>query len=324
MRIDDLFPMDENKYKRFNNKNNIFARNSWDEDCPSYKKDMSTALKQRLQDGDAALLFGNAMDISCSYVDNQLRSKLKDTESHLERMGLSSEIVKEKISKIPPSELKNMIADAAKLYGAFSFGVCALDERWNYDGVEMPEGVDRALVMTVKMNEKMMETEGILSSAAVQWGYSTMSIIAGSIGTLITNLGYKAVPCRNDTALSVPMAIEAGLGTLGRNGMLITKKAGSNIRICKVFTDLPLPIDSIDAAYTEKMQKYCRNCKICSDACPTHAIDGDDDKKWSGCNKSNNDGVKKFYVNAELCYKRWLEKGHDCVKCITVCPFSRI
>jgi len=41
-------------------------------------------------------------------------------------------------------------------------------------------------------------------------------------GGFIRNLGYEAIQCGNDTALSIPLAIDAGLGELGRNGLLIT------------------------------------------------------------------------------------------------------
>jgi len=36
------------------------------------------------------------------------------------------------------------------------------------------------------------------------------------------DIGYHAVPCGNDTAISVPITIQAGLGHVGRHGRLIT------------------------------------------------------------------------------------------------------
>lgn len=43
----------------------------------------------------------------------------------------------------------------------------------------------------------------------------------------------------NDISLSIPLAIEAGLGELGRNGLLITKDFGPCVRLCKIFTTCP-------------------------------------------------------------------------------------
>jgi len=34
--------------------------------------------------------------------------------------------------------------------------------------------------------------------------------------------------------------VDAGLGELGRNGLLVTPEFGSRVRLCKVFTELPL------------------------------------------------------------------------------------
>ena len=40
-----------------------------------------------------------------------------------------------------------------------------------------------------------------------------------------------------------PLAIMAGLGELSRIGILITPEFGPRVRLCKVFTDLPLQAD---------------------------------------------------------------------------------
>ena len=50
-----------------------------------------------------------------------------------------------------------------------------------------------------------------------------MAFVASSLAHYIRSLGYKAIPSGNDTALSIPNAVEAGLGELGRHGLLITE-----------------------------------------------------------------------------------------------------
>ena len=53
------------------------------------------------------------------------------------------------------------------------------------------------------------------------------------------------------------MAVDAGLGELGRNGQLITRDFGSSVRISKVFTDLPLiPDRPVDLG----VQRFCEQC----------------------------------------------------------------
>ena len=70
-------------------------------------------------------------------------------------------------------------------------------------------------------------------------GYSMMVYTANLMAAFIRGLGYKAIPCGNDTALSIPLAMAAGLGEWSRMGLLVTEKFGPRVRLCKVFTDMP-------------------------------------------------------------------------------------
>jgi epoxyqueuosine reductase QueG len=122
----------------------------------------------------------------------------------------------------------------------------------------------------------------------------------------------------NDTALSIPLAIAAGLGQLGRNGLLLTPEYGACIRICKVLTDMPLDINMpIDFAVTE----FCNQCYLCSESCPADAISLTD-RTFTGPTESNNPGVEKWYVNAEKCLRFWQTNGASCANCIAACPFT--
>ena len=134
----------------------------------------------------------------------------------------------------------------------------------------------------------------------------------------IRNLGYKAIPMGNDTALSIPLAIDAGLGQLGRNGLLITPEYGPCIRICKVFTDLPLFVDKpIEFGVT----KFCKTCSKCADACEADAIQKTNEPSFKTECISNNQGILRWAVNHDKCYSFWIENGGDCSNCIAACPF---
>ena len=56
-----------------------------------------------------------------------------------------------------------------------------------------------------------------IAGAATGLGYSRMIEVAVKMAEFVRNLGYNAIPMGNDTALSHPLAVDAGLGELGRN-----------------------------------------------------------------------------------------------------------
>ena len=61
-------------------------------------------------------------------------------------------------------------------------------------------------------------------------------------------------------------AQKSGLGWIGKNSMLITKKEGSYFFIGHIILDLELDYN------TNQVKDYCANCTRCMDACPTNAI----------------------------------------------------
>ena len=156
------------------------------------------------------------------------------------------------------------------------------------------------------------------ASAATALGYSRMAEVAASLAKYIRALGYPAVPSGNDTAQSIPLAIDAGLGELGRNGLLITPEFGPRQRICKVFTDLPLkPDQPIDFG----MQRFCEKCHICAQLCPAAAIRREE-RTTEPTSISNRTGILRWPVDVAKCYLFWRENGTDCANCVAACPWA--
>ncbi len=236
-----------------------------------------------------------------------------------------------KVDTSDPAEVTKKVKRAARFFGASLVGVCDLDQQWLYSYVsddrnrehlplELPEGMHSAVVMAVEMDYDLMQTAPTGGAAAATGlGYSKMAFLAGLLARFIRNLGYRALPCGNDTALSIPIAVEAGLGELGRNGLLITEQFGPRVRLCKVFTDLPLVPDEPRFFGVEE---FCRVCLKCADDCPSRAISFGD-RTTEALNISTSPGVLKWPVNAEQCFKYWAANGLDCSTCIRVCPFNQ-
>ncbi|MFX0108659.1 MAG: reductive dehalogenase [Candidatus Hodarchaeota archaeon] len=229
-----------------------------------------------------------------------------------------------------PNVLTQFVKNAARFFGANLVGIAPVDRRWIYSAdrhgepYEIPESFNRAIVMAIEMDYEGISTSpSFPSSVSTAVGYSKMAFIEIELSAYIRKLGFRAIPCGNDISLSVPLAIDAGLGMYGRHGLLITKKFGPRVRIAKILTDMPLLADKLDYGFCKAVTQFCETCEKCSDHCPSKSIPYGKEQTWNGPTRSNNPGVKKWYVNPETCYGFWTENGSDCSNCIRSCPYNK-
>ena len=230
-----------------------------------------------------------------------------------------------------PAEMTTYIKNAALFFGADLVGIGNVHPNWVYSreynltndehyAIDIPKGCKNAVVMAIAMDyEAMRSAPSGIGGAATGLGYSKMAFAANLLACFIRGLGYQAIPCGNDTALSVPLAMAAGLGESSRMGLLITPKFGPRVRLCKVFTDLPLESDDYRPFGVEQ---FCQTCKKCAKHCPSHAI-SQKEMTSEGPSISNQSGVLKWYVNPENCFSFWSANRMDCTVCIRVCPYNK-
>jgi epoxyqueuosine reductase len=239
-----------------------------------------------------------------------------------------------------PEEAARTITKVAKYFGAADVGFTRLDKRWFYthsrygkplvfEDVEegyvtdekavFPESHKFVIVLTVPMEYKEFMHAPTQLEVTTNMGYSRMHILAGQLAEFIRGLGWHATPIGNDTTLSVPMAIQAGLGHAGRHGRLITWDLGPLVRILKVFTDLPLPQSELADT---GIIRYCEVCKKCAVHCPSHAIP-DGLRTFEAVCEANNPGVYKWYGDEEECLRYWNQVGSACSICFRVCSFTK-
>jgi len=231
--------------------------------------------------------------------------------------------------------MSNLIKKIAKWFGADLVGIAPLNRTWVYshwgdhsvklglggdvgDPLELPEYFTNVIVMAIEMDYQHIRRSPAVESAT-DIAYSKMGFVAPSVARFIQEVGYHAMPSGNDTSLSIPMAVDAGLGELGRSGILITEKYGSRVRLCKVFTDLPLVHDKpVDLG----VQAFCEKCEKCAKNCPGQALKHGE-RTAEHNNISNNVNILKWPINAERCIRWWAKNRAHCAVCIRVCPFNK-
>lgn len=226
-----------------------------------------------------------------------------------------------------PVLMSEQVKETARMYGADLVGICRVDSQWIYshdrsgDPIEIPPKYKHAIVIGIAMDREAVGTSpSFLSAAATGIGYSRMAFTIACLAQFIRHLRYDVIPMGNDTALSIPLAVDAGLGQMGRNGLLITPEYGPCIRLCKVFTNLPLVTDRPSGF---AVANRCKRCTRCAEACPAEAIDTAPEPSFEVVSPSNNEGILRWPVNADRCYSFWIENGAACSNCIAACAFTR-
>lgn len=231
-----------------------------------------------------------------------------------------------------PEDASKVVKRAAKFYGASMVGIAPYDERWVFSRVfdkkklesvpnDLPFEPKNVIVMALEMDYiGIQAAPTYLELAATGNIYSNISVVVNKLSHFIRNLGYQTIPCGNDTALSVPLAIHAGLGELSRIGILITPEYGPRVRLCKIFTDLPL---AVDKPITFGVTEFCTTCMKCADSCPSGAISTAKEPSFQDFGISSNGGVKRWAADGEKCLKQWGVTGTDCGICIHVCPYNK-
>jgi reductive dehalogenase len=135
-----------------------------------------------------------------------------------------------------------------------------LDDAWY-----VPASMNRVVVLGFEEDyHAIANSPGSLGSAATGNGYSRMANTAFFLAEFIRALGYRALPAGNGVGLSVPMAVDAGLGQQGRMGVLVTPKYGPRVRLAKVITDMPM---STDAPINFGVTEFCERCMLCAANC---------------------------------------------------------
>ena len=216
-------------------------------------------------------------------------------------------------TEIDAKTLKEMEVYARSL-GITDIGYTQVNTRFIFNGFRIL--YKNAIVFTIEMNKaKICLAPSIPSFVEVFRTYYQVGVIVNRVSEFLRKRGFNAHagPAVGGDANYIPLAIDAGLGETGKNGLLITKANGPRVRLAAVYTDIDnLPYSKNTAPNWVK--KYCETCDRCVDKCPSDAIFRE--------TRMHADGGPVF-IDHIKCAKPF-SNDNGCTLCIKYCPFSYV
>jgi reductive dehalogenase len=207
--------------------------------------------------------------------------------------------------------------------GAHSVGFTPLEEyhlyshkgRGSRSGTPIIKKHKNAIAITVEMDRRMMQSSprgtSVMESSEQ---YLRSGVLALKLAAWIRELGYEATAHidGNYEVICPLVAVDAGLGSIGRMGLLMTPRLGPRVRISVVTTDIPVSLSRRIPDRTTL--QFCHLCHKCARVCPSNAIPHGP--------RAFIDGTERWQISSEKCYHYWTTSGTDCGRCIAACPYS--
>lgn len=216
----------------------------------------------------------------------------------LKKLALSNGAVAVGVTRLQPHHIYSHIGRGAGTWGE----TVSLNHRW-------------AIAFTVEMDHSAVAhapaAPAIVESAHQ---YVESAKIAVQLASTIRRCGWpaRAHIDGNYRVIAPLVARDAGLGEIGRMGLLMTPALGPRVRLGVVTTDVPLVADSPGDDPT--VLDFCAICRKCADACPVGAIPGGD--------RQPIDEGFRWAIDPDTCFRYWSVVGTDCGRCMSVCPYS--
>lgn len=216
------------------------------------------------------------------------------------------------------------IKNLGKYFGALDVGMTELHSYHVYShigrgsgtyGAPIPVEHAYAIAFSVEMDFAMVGANptapGVMESARQ---YVEAAKIGIQLASAIRHLGFaaRAHIDGNYRVIAPLVARDAGLGEIGRMGLLMTPRKGPRVRLGVVTTNMPLIADL--PARDKAIIDFCTVCEKCALACPSKSI------PFGG--RQEIDGALRWRIDAESCFHYWNVIGTDCGRCMTVCPYS--
>ena len=346
----------QDSYVRFNQKDHMGSQMLWEAQYKTEREKLKVKQRQLTEKGRAGF---EATAWGLESAADSLLTLMNFSKNQADRPATAWQTKLEPAPTgrpdTSPQEASRIVRKAATLFGADQVGFAELDRRWVYshyfddetkkaypikfsdeagyeeynqpmrldDGTRViPKEMKYVVVLLHEWGKDLDGTEHaptLLTEGLSTLAYARMAPTLWMLAEFIRSLGYNAIPAGNDTGLSIPLAIDAGLGQLGRHGLLINPNVGARCRISKIFTDLPLEsAGAVDSGITE----FCNACLKCVPKCGTKAITTGS-RTFEPLDESNAAGVLSWKVDAKKCMTFQNRVGSTCSTCVRRCAWTK-
>ena len=205
------------------------------------------------------------------------------------------------------------IHDKARSLGADLVGYTKLDPDYIFQGkgVQYPNVIVLAMEME---KEAISKAPHFDAEKEVQRVYADLGGVAFKLGEFLKRAGFgaQASPALGGFAVYPPIAESAGLGWIGKNGLLLTPEFGPRQRLALVFTSIDnLPFKSLEENEHQWMRDFCNICHACVRQCPPKAIFRKAQRNPTG---------SLTHVDDNKCFP-YFAANDGCGVCMKVCPF---
>jgi ferredoxin len=221
-----------------------------------------------------------------------------------------------------PAALTRLVRDAAFFLGADDVGIAPLEPGFVYThrgrrrfGEEVELDHTHAVILVQAMrHEYVLTAPEMTSTCETARVYQGLAAACHALAAALDRLGIaaRAHVDSNYVVICPPLAESAGLGEVGRNGVLVHRTHGPGVRLGVVTVGADLVAD---APRSWGVAEFCRVCGKCADNCPAGAISRDDPVVVRG--------ALKWPMDPQRCYKYWRTLGTDCGLCLRTCPFAK-
>jgi epoxyqueuosine reductase len=255
-----------------------------------------------------------------------LSAAQKDAMDHLSL--LDGQPAAMELAPIPhePEVLTRHIKAVGYFLKADIVGTCTVPQSAYYshdkEGLPIEVKYENAIVLVMGK-----DWNAVRASTGFDWigdpisfqAYQHLGLVAETMANYVSRLGWDASAQYgpsfvNKYSVQMPhLLLRAGIGEVSRTGIILNPYLGLGFKAAAVLTNMPLvPDKPVDFG----LQRFCRDCQICAENCPSRAISTGDKIMYNG--------YETWKLDTRRCasFNFTNKKGTMCNRCVKSCPWT--